>query len=109
MPEISRRISLPSIPGVLGWAADIAGFDPVYAPLFRYVLDRVLVVDTAETARQVGCGPVGVRCVTLEGEVLTGVGITRGGSRRIDEGGMIGKHEQIEDLQRGVSQRRKAS
>ena len=103
MPEISRRISLPSIPGVLGWAGDLAGFDPVYEPLFRYVLDRVLVVDTAETARQVAVALSGIRCVTLEGEVVTGIGITRGGSRRIDEGGMIGKHEQIEELQRGCA------
>ncbi len=101
MPEISRRISLPSIAGVLGWASDLAGFEPVFEPLFRYVLDRVLVVDTAATARRVAAAWSGVRCVTLDGEVMTGVGITRGGSRRIDEGGMIGKREQIEELQRG--------
>jgi chromosome segregation protein len=101
MPEIQSRFSLPQIPGVLGWAADLAGFDSVYSPLFRYVLDRVLVVDNAETARRVSAELSGIRCVTLEGEVVTGVGITRGGSRRVDEGGMIGKHEQIEELTRG--------
>ena len=34
---------------------------------------------------------------------MTGIGITRGGSRRIDEGGMIGKQQQIEELQRGCA------
>jgi chromosome segregation protein len=103
MPEIQSRISLPSIPGIIGWASDLAGFEPVFAPLFRYVLDRVLVVDTAQTARRVAAVLSGVRCVTLDGEVMTGVGITRGGSRRVDEGGTIGKHEQIEELQRGCA------
>ena len=102
MPEITSRISIPPIPGVLGWAAELAGFEPALTPLFRFILDRVLVVDSVETARRVAEAVSGIRCVTLEGEVTTGVGITRGGSRRIDEGGMIGKHEQIEELQRGI-------
>jgi chromosome segregation protein len=103
MPEITSRVSLPSLPGVLGWAADLAGFDPVFEPLFRFVLNRVMVVDSLETAHKVVAAVSGVRCVTLDGEIITGVGITRGGSRRIDEGGMIGKHEQIEELQRGCA------
>jgi chromosome segregation protein len=103
MPEIRSRISLPSVPGIVGWASDLAGYEPAFAPLFQYVLDRVLVVDTAETARRVAAELSGVRCVTLDGEVQTGVGITRGGSRRVDEGGMIGKYKQIEELQHGCA------
>ncbi len=54
----------------------------------------------AAAAAAVSARLPGVRCVTLDGEIRTGVGITRGGSRRQDEGGLIGKREQIEELQR---------
>ncbi|MBI3787287.1 MAG: AAA family ATPase, partial [Ignavibacteriales bacterium] len=39
-----------------------------------------------------------MRCVTLEGEVVTNKGVVRGGSLRQDEGGHIGQHSQLEEL-----------
>jgi chromosome segregation protein len=98
LPEIRRRYQLPSLPGVRGWAMDIARFDSALAPLFSYLLDRVLVVDNTETARKVASVYSGIRCVTLEGEIDTTVGVVRGGSRRREEGGAIGKQHQIEEL-----------
>ena len=98
LPVISRRYHIPVIPGVRGWAIDMAHFDEELAPLFGFLLDRVLVVDSAETARQVSREHTGMRCVTLEGEIATSVGVVRGGSRRREEGGGIGKQHQIEEL-----------
>ena len=103
MPEIRSSIRLPKIPGVAGFAADIARCEPLYAPLFRLLLDRVVIVDDAAAAAAVSRRTPGIRCVTLDGEIRTGVGIRRGGSRRQDEGGFIGKREQIEDLQREIT------
>jgi chromosome segregation protein len=103
MPVIRSSLRLPAIPGVVGLGADIAKCDPAYAPLFRLILDRVIIVKDAAAAAAVSARIPGVRCVTLEGEIRTGVGITRGGSRRQDEGGLIGKREQIEELQREIS------
>ncbi|MGH2569431.1 MAG: chromosome segregation protein SMC, partial [Bacteroidota bacterium] len=40
----------------------------------------------------------GLRCVTLEGEIITDRGVLRGGSLRQDEGGLIGRKSQIEEL-----------
>ncbi len=103
LPEIRSSVKLPAIPGVVGLAANVAKCDPAYIPLFRLILDRVIIVEDAAAASAVSGRIPGVRCVTLEGEIRTGVGIRRGGSRRQDEGGLIGKREQIEELQAGVA------
>ncbi len=92
--------SLPAIKGsgIVGWAVQNASFDPAYTQLFSYLLDRVLIVEDVKTARRVSSSYAGIRCVTLHGEIEAGSGIRRGGSRRMDEGGMIGKREQIREL-----------
>ncbi|MEK9136284.1 MAG: chromosome segregation protein SMC, partial [Bacteroidota bacterium] len=98
LPEINSRLTLPHIPGVLGWAVDLAKFDSSYASLFRYILDRVLIVEDRQAAARATQQMAGVKCVTMDGEMATGIGITKGGSRRQDEGGVIGKQAQIEQL-----------
>ncbi|MGB5873156.1 MAG: chromosome segregation protein SMC [Bacteroidota bacterium] len=99
LPVIHTHDAIPHYPGVIGWASEIAQHDPVYDSLFALILDRTLIVDTLETAASVARDLSGVRCVTLEGEIVTGLGIVRGGSRREDEGGMIGREQQIEELE----------
>jgi chromosome segregation protein len=100
LPVLEGQLPLPRHQGVVGWAADIAAYDGPFAPLFRLLFDRVLVVDTSATAREIADRFPGLRCVTLEGEITTGFGIARGGSRKHDEGGTIGKQGQIEELER---------
>lgn len=100
LPQISSRMAVPQMEGVFGWAAELAQYDQALAPLFRVLLDRVLIVDSMETATKVATRMVGVRCITVEGELATGLGIRRGGSKRQDEGGTIGKQSQIEELER---------
>jgi chromosome segregation protein len=99
LPVVQTRVRVPQLAGVHGWAADLAQYDRALAPLFRFLLDRVLVVDTVASARKITTRLSGVKCVTLRGEIVTSVGIVRGGSLRQDEGGTIGKNRQIEDLQ----------
>ncbi|HUI64195.1 MAG TPA: AAA family ATPase, partial [Bacteroidota bacterium] len=103
LPHIRSRSRLPAIAGVHGWAADLAHYERPYAALFRAILDRTLIVEDLPTAQAVAQRLTGVRCVTLEGEIITGAGIARGGSRRQDEGGMIGKQKQIEDLEEEIA------
>lgn len=103
VPVVHSRLTKPQLPGVVGWALDHATSDPACRPLFRYLLDRVLIVDSAKTAAEVARTWSGIRCVTLEGEISSGVGITRGGSRRQDEGGTIGKHRQIGELEAEIA------
>lgn len=98
LPMIVSRLTTPRAQGIVGWATDLASFEPKYDALYRFLLDRVLVVDSSETARRIASLYPGIRCVTLEGEVESGAGLTRGGSRRQDEGGLIGKRQQIDEL-----------
>ena len=102
LPEFHVRLRAPELPGVVGWATDLVNFAPELAPLFQLLFDRTLVVDSAATAREVIRTLSGVRCVTLDGEVITGLGVTRGGSRRGDEGGTIGIRQQIEELEKEI-------
>jgi chromosome segregation protein len=39
-----------------------------------------------------------IRCITLDGEIVTGKGVVRGGSVRQDEGGHISKKSQLEEF-----------
>lgn len=103
LPRFRTRVSLPRIEGVVGWAADVARFKPPFAPLFRLILDRVLIVETPEAAAAASRRVPGVRCVTLDGEMRSGAGIVKGGSRRHDEGGLIGKQLQIEELGKEIA------
>ena len=98
LPEVHSRLMLPEIPGVIGWAVDLATFESEYRSLFTFILDRVLIVENRNAAAKVAQQVAGVQCVTLEGEIATGIGITKGGSRRQDEGGTIGKKAQMEQL-----------
>ena len=99
LPDIRSAGPTPAVPGVIGWAADLARYDRSLAPVFRLLLDRVMIVENPDAAARVSTMLTGVRCVTLEGEVYTGFGIVRGGSRRQDEGRMIGKEQQIVELE----------
>lgn len=103
LPRFRTRIRLPRIDGVVGWAADVAKFTPAFAPLFRLILDRVLIVETPEAAAAASRRVPGIRCVTLDGEMRSGAGIVKGGSRRQDEGGLIGKQLQIEELGKEIA------
>jgi chromosome segregation protein len=102
LPRISRDYRIPVLAGVCGWALDLARFDGEYAPLFAFLLDRVLIVEDSAAAAAVAAITTGVRCVTLQGEIGTSVGILRGGSRRHDEGGTIGKQQHMDDLRRAI-------
>jgi chromosome segregation protein len=102
LPRVNAQYALPQEPGIIGWAVDLARFDARYEPLFRYLLDRVLVVESTAAAKRIAERYTGLRCVTVDGESLTSVGVTRGGSKRLDEGGTIGKQKQIETLQQEI-------
>ena len=102
LPEMSDIPVVPRYPGVCGWASELVRCQAVHRGLFRFVLDRVLVVEHKAAAMNVLRNTVGLRCTTLDGEIASSVGIARGGSRREDEGGAIGKLAQIEEVQREI-------
>ncbi len=99
LPSVQSEYMLPQETGVHGWAMDLAKFDSAYKPLFAFLLDRVLIVEDAATARKISSTYAGIRCVTCEGESSTSVGVRRGGSKRQNEGSAIGRQNLIEGLQ----------
>ena len=71
------------MPGVLGNAADLVGYDAAVAPAVQQMLNRVWIVDNLTTARRaLDANRRGPRptVVTLEGEIVRPGGAVSGGS-----------------------------
>ena len=106
IPETHRPNLSITGAGVIGWAADLVQVDDAFTPLFRFLLDGVLIVESLETAQRATGQNRDMRCVTLDGEILSGSGLVRGGSVRQDEGGRIGRRKQLEELSAEIAQLR---
>lgn len=99
IPVLKSQLPPASGEGVIGWARDVVQCDPVFQGLSDYLLDNTLLVSDVQTgSRAVSSTPL-LKCVTLDGEVVTGQGVLKGGSIRSDDGGMIGKKSQIAELE----------
>jgi chromosome segregation protein len=98
VPSVSRPLNGYGEPGVLGWAAAVIRCTEFHRPLFDFLFDGTLIVEDVPTASRLILRDPSLRCITLEGEVITGKGVVRGGSLRQDEGGHIGKKSQLEEL-----------
>ena len=86
---------LEARPGVIDYAVNLIHYDPVYAPAFRIVFGRTVVVDTLERARKL----LGRhRMVTLEGELLEESGAMTGGSLKKVKGFGIAADDDIARL-----------
>ncbi len=106
LPErISRRQKI-ELPGVIDWAEQVVEYEPALQRLFGFILDETLLVNDVEAALAVVNENPGIRCVTLDGEIVTGNGVVRGGSVRQDEGGHISKRSQLNELSLTVHQLR---
>jgi len=85
--------------GAIGWALDVVEFDGKYQSLFKFLLDRTLLVSDAEAARYFVSNGASLKCVTLDGEVITSSGVMKGGSRHQEDAQTIGKKNQIAELE----------
>ncbi|HEV8538323.1 MAG TPA: chromosome segregation protein SMC, partial [Bacteroidota bacterium] len=97
IPKVTRRSKKRA--SAFAWASQFVECDEKYRPLLNFLLDDVIIVETLDEAKGVLSSLAGVRCVTVDGEILSSSGIMRGGSRRLDEGGLIGKKEKIKELE----------
>ena len=98
LPKLMDHRPLFSDPGIVGWASSLVHTEDRFKELYRVLLDDTLVVSDVGVARQLVGREKGVRCVTLEGEIVTSKGVLRGGSVRQDEGGHIGGRSQLEEM-----------
>lgn len=93
-----RRISVDG-QGAVAWASDIVKCDPQYEQLKQFLFSNVLLVESVQSAASFVRKYPSLKCVTLDGELVTGSGMLRGGSIRAEDGGIIGKKAQIEELE----------
>lgn len=84
--------------GVVAWATDVVKCDSRYSALQNFLLANTLIVQDIATASTLVRKHSSLKCVTLDGELITGSGVLHGGSHQAEEGGMIGKKAQIEEL-----------
>ena len=84
--------------GVIGWASSLVRFDGQHDRLFHFLFDETLLVNTVSAALTIVNDHPMIRCITPEGEIITGSGVVRGGSVRQDEGGHISKKSQMEEF-----------
>ncbi|HTY53356.1 MAG TPA: chromosome segregation protein SMC [Methanomicrobiales archaeon] len=93
-----KQVNLPPLearPGVIDYAVNLIKYDPVYAPAFRIVFGRTVVMDTLDRARKL-LGKY--RMVTLEGELLEESGAMTGGSLKKVKGFGIAADDDIARL-----------
>jgi len=98
LPKLMVHRPMYDDPGVIGWAGSLVHTDDRYRELYRVLLDDTLVVAGVDVAQTMMEKVRGIRCVTLDGEIVTDEGVLRGGSIRQDEGGHIGQRSQLEEL-----------
>jgi chromosome segregation protein len=98
LPQIANHRAALSVDGVINWASSVVQFENKHERLFNFLLDETLIVNDVASALNVIKEYPNVRCITLDGEVVTGKGVVRGGSVRQDEGGHISKKSQLEEL-----------
>jgi len=103
LPKLMVHRPMFGDPGVVGWAGSLVHTDDRYRELYRVLLDETLVVAGVDVARAMVEKINGIRCVTLDGEIVTDEGVLRGGSVRQDEGGHIGQRSQLEELGEEIS------
>ena len=100
--DVLPPIAPPDMPGVLGNAADLVGYDAAVAPAVQQMLNRVWIVDNLTTARRaLDANRRGPRptVVTLEGEIVRPGGAVSGGSdtqRRDDS--ILARERELREL-----------
>lgn len=87
----------------LVWAVDVVQCDSVYRQLLDFLLEDVVVVDTLDITEEIFHRLTDIRCVTIDGQMVSSSGIIRGGSQRLDQGGLISKKSQISELENEIT------
>ena len=82
-------------------ALHVVSFEEKYRTLYSILLSKTATASTLEEAFSLLKTSTDIeKVVTLDGEVVTRSGILRGGSKKNSEGSLIGKQQQIEELQK---------
>jgi chromosome segregation protein len=103
----SRPLDVPTMPGILGVAADLVGYDdPSLEPAVRLLLGRTVVAEDLESARALHKRMRGgFQIVTLEGEILRSGGSVTGGQDRRESaaGSLLARERERRELPEQVA------
>jgi chromosome segregation protein len=103
-PSEKRDARIANAAGCIGYAADLVGFDAVFAPVFEYLLGRVIVIDTLENAVRISKeSRGGLRFVTTEGEVINAAGAMTGGAFRNKTANLLERRAEIGRLAKALT------
>lgn len=85
--------------GILGIAADLVGYNPLYTPVAVNLLGRTLVVEELAVARRLVREEGGWTVVTREGEIVRPSGsVTGGSSGKGKDSGLLARERELRDL-----------
>jgi chromosome segregation protein len=103
-PAEKRDARIANAAGSLGYAVDRIEFDAELAPVFEYLLGRVVIVDTLENALRISKElRGGLRYVTPEGEVINAAGAMTGGAFRNKTANLLERRAEIGKLAREIA------
>jgi chromosome segregation protein len=95
-PAERKDARIANAAGSLGYAVDRVEFDAALAPVFEYLLGRVVIVDTLENAVRISKeSRGGLRYVTPEGEVINAAGAMTGGAFRNKTANLLERRAEI--------------
>lgn len=90
--------ALVKLPGIKGFAEDLISYDEKLAPVFKFLLGRVLVADDMDAALAAAKkSNFRTRVVTLAGDVINAGGSLTGGSRQQKEAGFLSRSKEISE------------
>ncbi|MFA6540951.1 MAG: chromosome segregation protein SMC, partial [Bacteroidota bacterium] len=104
IPAVDPQHEVLPAAGVIGWARSVITCDKTFSALCDFLFDNTVIVEDIQTAKKLVKKNPLYRCVTLDGELVTGNGVLRGGSNRNEDGGIIGKKQQIDELNRELAE-----
>lgn len=104
VPNIEQRQPNIQAKGIIGWANQLISNEDRYKNLFKVLLSGTLIVENVSSAAEIVKQEAGIRCVTMDGEIITDKGLLRGGSTRQDEGKHINRRSQLEELSEEIKQ-----
>ncbi len=93
VPEIIKSAATKK--SSVTWAADVVKVKQIYRPLINFLLADVVLIDKIDKQASLA----GVKEISFDGNIKSTSGIYRGGSFRSGEGGLIGKAEQVAELE----------
>ncbi len=106
VPEQDKRTA-SSVDGFVGVAADLVQSDDRYQSIVHNLLGNVLLAETLEQANRIASKcQYRYRVVTLEGDVVNAGGSMTGGSLHKKGASLLGRHRQIEALDKEIGHAR---